>query len=105
MQADTKAAAETRARKGCGFVHRLARPLWRACCDGRYSSCASRDLHELDWLNWWQDGNYIHVRAYTWDEGETWHRVFPRAAKGRPRLRLAVRDGRPFWIFDKPNKN
>ena len=84
-------------------LQRLVRPLWRACCDGRYSTCGSRDLHELDWSNWWEDNGYIHVRAYTWDEGETWHRVCPKPVKNRPRLRLAVRDGRPFWIFDGTN--
>lgn len=88
-----------------GVAHqRLVRPLWRACCDGRYSTCGSRDLHELDWSNWWEDEGYIHVRAYTWDEGETWHRVVPKPVKNRPRMRLAVRDGRPFWIFDGPNE-
>lgn len=85
---------------------RLVRPLWRACCDGRYSECGSRDLHELDWSNWWEDNGYIHVRAcpvFNDGEGETWHRVCPKPVKNRPRMRLGVRAGRPFWILDGPN--
>lgn len=85
---------------------RLVGPLWRCAEDPKWSLCASADLRELDWSNWWQDeydGTYLHVLKYTPDEGDTWHRVQPRNLRGRKCTRVAVWNGVVHWLFDSPN--
>jgi hypothetical protein len=76
-------------------------PRWRAVVNARNSECASRSLSALDWDNWWQDDGYIHVRAFTPDEGETWHRVYPRPLKGFVCTRVGVMEGQLRWLFDR----
>jgi len=79
-------------------------PLQRYCAGREFSECGSADLHELDWSNWFQDDGYIHVRRYRPDEGETWHRVWPKRIRGRIYKRIAVVAGQPCWLFDKAKR-
>lgn len=78
-------------------------PIFRDATSPKCSRCDTADLTALDWKNWWQDNGYIHVRKWTWEEGETWHRVYPKRIGGREVRRVAVTDGRPAWLHDLPN--
>jgi hypothetical protein len=43
---------------------------------------------------------YIHVRKYSRDMGETWHRVFPRSINDRKCTRIKAVNGEPVWLHD-----
>lgn len=77
-------------------------PISRNATLAKYSHCCSADLAWLDWKNWFQDCGYIHVRRWTLEEGETWHRVRPKRIGGRVANRMSVKDGLPHWLFDVP---
>lgn len=61
------------------------------------STCGSTKLAWLDWSNWFQDRGYIHVMK---DDGEAFHRVYPKALKGYVCTRVAVYDRIPCWLYD-----
>lgn len=106
MTAQDSASKSNNAADG-GRILRLVGPLWRACYDPKFSTCNSAELSELDWKNWWPDSYqgqaYIHVRRFLWEEGETWHRVYPKNLRKRHCRRVAVKNGIPHWLLDRPN--
>lgn len=100
-------------------------PISRRVNSPRNSDCGSAKLADLDWSNWWTDGNcrigkyrygiYIHVRRckegpdfeasdrrnkkYKFPRDfETWHRVYCRATDNP---RLSVKEGQLYWLIDK----
>lgn len=94
--------ARRAARQGGGSVTKRNAGLRRLkVASARNSMCASERLTRLDWTRWWTDGmswgagQYLHVAG----EGQTWHRVFCRAASA-PRLRMD--NGTLYWLVDAP---
>lgn len=75
-------------------------PKMRRVDNPRNSRCIA-PLSELDWSNWFQDDGYLHVRRWREDEGDTFHRVSPRALRGHTHTRLAVENGVLYWLHDE----
>lgn len=88
-------------RRSCKPWKRIG-PKMRRVDNPRNSMCGV-PLSELDWGNWSQDLGYLHVRRWSAEDGDTFHRVYPRAIRGHTHARLCVENGALYWLHDANN--
>lgn len=80
-------------------------PISRDCNDDRYSECSTSKLEDLDWGNWFLDsGGYIHVHRWNREEGDTFHRVYPKGIANHEVRRVSMVNGILHWLHDKRKK-
>lgn len=82
-------------------------PLWRAVFNER-NSTSTAQLSDLVQGEWWMDTCfapiYIHVPHCGMNGMEgTIHRVYPRTIGGYECRRIGMRNGKVYWLYDKPN--
>ena len=103
MTSTTTTRGRARSLRQKGPWHTIARRVNSA----RNSIAGSWKLDGLDWSSWYTDLTampdhiYLHVPAKPDPLMDgTVHRVYPREIKGRRCVRLSMRSGELFWLYD-----